>query len=199
MFGNPHYICFDLQKNDPWVRIPPLPPIQFQSIMTRYLCDSGVRTQVHFRIGYGIPRARRAGQRFPADVGELSTSNARTVAAPRVSTPNLLNISCTCFFTVDSVMPRMVAMSEFVLPWASQSNASAARGVRPSASKGREEEKSGLKSRLACCSERRRRASIARTRSALATGLVRYLASRVTVQSEIYRIASEPWSWCPAP
>src|SRR5205809_4905788 len=31
------------------------------------------------------------------------------------------NISCTCFFTVDSVMPRIVAISELVLPWASQS------------------------------------------------------------------------------
>lgn len=42
---------------------------------------------------------------------ELSTSSARTVAAPRVSTPSFSNISCTCFFTVDSVMPKIVATS----------------------------------------------------------------------------------------
>jgi hypothetical protein len=47
---------------------------------------------------------------------EPSTSSARTVAAPRVSTPSFSNISCTCFLTVDSVMPRIVAMSGFVLP-----------------------------------------------------------------------------------
>jgi len=47
---------------------------------------------------------------------ELSTSSAHTVAAPRVSTPSFSNISCTCFLMVDSVMPRIVAMSEFVLP-----------------------------------------------------------------------------------
>src|SRR5450432_2116602 len=60
------------------------------------------------------------------------------------------NTSSMCFFTVDSVMPRMTAMSEFVLPWAAQSSASAARGVNPSFSKGSEEEKSGLNSRCAC-------------------------------------------------
>ena len=81
---------------------------------------------------------------------ELSASSARTVAAPRVSTPSFSNISCTCFFTVDSVMPRIVAMSEFVLPWESQSSVSVARGVRPSLSSGRVEEKSGLNSRFAC-------------------------------------------------
>src|SRR3974390_163067 len=34
---------------------------------------------------------------------ELSNSSARTVAAPRVSTPSFSKISCTCFLTVDSV------------------------------------------------------------------------------------------------
>src|SRR6266853_3792461 len=86
-----------------------------------------------------------------APSGELRTSNARTVAAPLVSTPSFSNISCTCFFTVDSVIPRIVATSELVLPWESQSNVSAARGVRPSFSRGSAEEKLGLNSRLACC------------------------------------------------
>jgi len=47
-------------------------------------------------------------------------------------------------------MPRIVAMAGFVLPWESQSSASAARGVRPSLSSGWAEEKSGLNSRFAC-------------------------------------------------
>ena len=74
---------------------------------------------------------------------ELSPSSAHTVATSRVSTLNFSNISCTCLFTVDSVMPRIVALSGFVLPWANQSSASAARGVRPSFGSGSAEEKLG--------------------------------------------------------
>src|ERR1051326_3819208 len=102
--------------------------------------------------------------------GEPSTSRARTVAAPRVSTPSFSNISCTCFLTVFSVMPRIVAMSELVLPCESQSSVSVARAVRPNFNRGLTDEKSGLNSRMACCWERRSRASMARTRSALANG-----------------------------
>src|SRR3954464_3898875 len=104
---------------------------------------------------------------YDHDAGELRTSRARTVAEPRVSTPSFSNISWTYFLTVDSLMPRMVAISELVLPWASQRRASAARGVRPNLTRGSAEEKSGLNSRLSCCSERRRRTSIASTRSLL--------------------------------
>ena len=46
-------------------------------------------------------------------------------------------------------MPRIVAMSEFVLPCVNQSNASVARGVKPRFSSGLAEEKSGLNSRFA--------------------------------------------------
>ena len=48
--------------------------------------------------------------------GALSTSMARNVAALRVSTPSFSKMSKRCFFTVDSLMPRMVAMSPLVLP-----------------------------------------------------------------------------------
>ncbi len=68
--------------------------------------------------GWGLCRHENwcVSQRFAEDADKLSTSNARTAAAPRVSTPSLSNISWTCFFTVDSVTPRIVAMSGLVLP-----------------------------------------------------------------------------------
>src|SRR6185312_14996824 len=53
---------------------------------------------------------RTARHEFPVHSGELSTSRARTAAAPRVSTPSFSKISCTCFLTVHSLMPRMAAM-----------------------------------------------------------------------------------------
>src|SRR6185295_15499430 len=73
---------------------------------------------------------RPRGTQYAA--GELSISNARKAAAPRVSVPSFAKISRTCFLTVDSLLPRMVAISLLVLPCASQSNVSATRGVRPS-------------------------------------------------------------------
>jgi hypothetical protein len=56
--------------------------------------------------------------------GELSTSRARRLAAVRDSTPSFSNISRTCFFTVDSLLPRIVAISPLVLPWLSQRSVS---------------------------------------------------------------------------
>src|SRR4029077_5945938 len=70
---------------------------------------------------------------YPLAARELSTSSARRLAAVRVSTPSVTKISRTCFFTVDSLLPRIVAISLFVLPWVSHSRVSATRGVKPSA------------------------------------------------------------------
>jgi hypothetical protein len=48
--------------------------------------------------------------------GELSTSRARRLAAVLVSTPSLAKMSRTCFFTVDSLLQRIMAISPLVLP-----------------------------------------------------------------------------------
>src|SRR5271166_4890937 len=105
-------------------------------------------------------------QRYPRAAGELRTSNARRLAAVRVSTPSFVKISRTCFFTVDSLLPRMVAISPLVLPWASQSSDSATRGVRPStSSSGLADSKLGLNSGTACWTARSRRERMAARRS----------------------------------
>jgi hypothetical protein len=71
----------------------------------------------------GIPRkyfssiaSEALGKSYPRAAGELSTSSARRLAAVRVSTPSFSKISRTCFFTVDSLLPRIVAISPLVLP-----------------------------------------------------------------------------------
>ena len=62
-------------------------------------------------------RSRPAGVRgYSYAAGELSTASARTEAAVRVSTSSLPKISRTYFFTVDSLLRRMAAISPFVLP-----------------------------------------------------------------------------------
>src|SRR5262249_53727047 len=75
----------------------------------------------------------------------LRTSNARRVAALRLSTPSFSKTLPRCFFTVFSAMLRITATSPLDLPWATQSKTSASRGVKPSDSSGLAVSKFGLK------------------------------------------------------
>src|SRR5215469_6658667 len=72
-----------------------------------------------------------SAENYPRAADELSTSSARRLAAVRVSMPSFAKISRTCFFTVDSLLPRTIAISGLVLPCASHNNVSATRGVKP--------------------------------------------------------------------
>src|SRR5262249_52014338 len=108
-----------------------------------------------------------------AEAGVVRALRARGGAARGVSTLSFRKMSSRCFLTVDSLIPRMEAMSEFVFPWATQRRTSATRGVRPSLSRGSKEVKSGLNSCCAVCSDRSNREEIAFNKSTRATGLVR--------------------------
>ncbi len=114
---------------------------------------------------------------YPRAGGELSTSRARRLAAVRVSTPSFSKISRTCFFTVDSLLPRIIAISLFVLPWVSHSSVSATRGVKPNTvSSGLAESKLGLNCGTVCWTARSRRERMAARRSASGAALLYRLA-----------------------
>src|SRR5260221_5045725 len=83
---------------------------------------------------------------FYCDFGErqLSTSSAFTVAAWRLSSPSFSKTWVRCFLMVNSVTPRMVPISELLLPWATHRSTSASRGDRPSPSSGTGELQSGV-------------------------------------------------------
>ncbi len=61
-------------------------------------------------------------------------SNAIAAADVRFSTPSLAKVFSRCFFTVVRPIPRIVAISGFVFPRATQKRISASRGVSPSTS-----------------------------------------------------------------
>lgn len=112
------------------------------------LRSSGAKTAPEMPCSYQEPFR---GKYYPRAAGELSTSSARRLAAVRVSTPRASKISGTCFLTVDSLLPRMVAISPLVLSCASHSSVSATRGVKPSTfAGGAAESKFGLKAGVAC-------------------------------------------------
>lgn len=68
-----------------------------------------------------------------SSVRDIKISKAWLVAAARLSTPSLQKMCSRCFRMVPSPEPRIVAISGFDLPWDTQSNTVASRGVNPKA------------------------------------------------------------------